>query len=63
MMILCSKKCKPSCDFCIYAIHEKLAISSNDDIVLGGPIDCKIHKNEELVSSSWFCNDFHCFKV
>lgn len=38
-MIKCSVECEPCCDFCIYAIHDRL--DSENEMFDGGPIGCK----------------------
>lgn len=61
-MIKCSANCVPCCDFCIYAIRDRL--DSEDEMFDGGPIGCKLHEDQEhqeIAEQCSYCNDFHCF--
>lgn len=63
-MILCNDCCEPCCDFCLHAIHEEFTIDG--ELVIGGPIACNIHNDEEhndIAESCGYCDDFHCFKA
>ena len=57
----CREDCIPCCDFCIHAEHEKF-----EDNIIGGPIGCNLHKDQEhqdIAEGCGHCNDFHCFNV
>lgn len=41
----CSEECIPCCDYCKYVAHE--VIEFENDKVVGGPIFCKLHLDEE----------------
>ena len=57
----CSEECIPCCDYCKYVIHKNL--NSKNNKVLGAPIFCKLHLDEEhtrLVRGYSYCEDFWC---
>ena len=61
-MILCNNDCEPCCDFCIYAIHDEFELNGHTEI--GGPIECKLHRDkehQEIAEYCGYCDDFHCF--
>ena len=63
-MILCSVKCIPCCDFCVYAEHEM--IEEYNTVIKGGPCGCKKHldkKHQDMAAGCGACQDFHCFNV
>ena len=69
-MILCIKHCIPCCDFCIHVIYEtwkeKPLNSSKTKDIIGGPIGCKLHKDQEhqqIAINCSYCNDFQCFEA
>ena len=57
----CSEECIPCCDYCKYVVHE-VAEFENDKIV-GAPIFCKLHLDEEptyLAKRCGYCDYFCC---
>lgn len=63
-MILCSDNCIPCCDFCVYAIHDE--IEYEGEKVLGGPIGCKFHPEEEYQNEAMmcgYCDDYKCYQA
>ena len=63
-MVLCDKDCIPCCDFCMYAIHEKIPVDG--DMIDGAPIGCSRHpsiKYQRIAENNGDCDDFHCFNV
>ena len=63
-MVKCNKDCVPCCDFCVYAIHDKW--EEDDKEVVGGPVGCKKHPDDEhqkIAESCGSCEDFHCFRA
>ena len=63
-MKTCSEECAkhPCCDFCVEAIQSMIEV--NGKMVTGGPIGCKLHKDEEhqrIARSCGYCDDFECF--
>lgn len=53
----CSESCVPCCDFCRYVVHEMY------DDVIGPPIKCMLHRDEEhrrLAEDCSYCDDFWC---
>ena len=60
-MVKCCKGCVPCCDFCVYAEHEELWIDDTH-IGRGEPTHCTLHP-DGLCESSFYCDDFHCFRV
>lgn len=64
-MILCGNHCVPCCDFCIHAIHQ-LYTDGNNPAIVGEPIGCKLHDDEEhelIAVTCGSCKDFHCFRT
>ena len=60
----CSKECTPCCDYCKYVVHEVIEVG--DKKVVGGPIFCKLHLDEEhrrLAERCKSCEDFWCMNV
>ena len=65
-MIKCSSKCVPCCDFCIHAIHEEIKVPDRIDPIMGGPTECKLHKDDEhkeIAEGCGYCDDFQCFRA
>ena len=63
-MIKCGKNCVPCCDFCIYAKHDAFIYA--DQQIMGGPIGCELHLDEEhqlAAVSCGECEDFHCYRA
>lgn len=57
----CSEDCIPCCDYCKYVVHKE--IKFENDKVVGAPIFCKLHLDEEhmrLVRGCSYCEDFWC---
>ena len=44
-MKLCGEECTPCCDYCKYVARE--TIEFGNDKIVGGPIFCKLHLDEE----------------
>ena len=60
----CSEECSPCCDYCKYVVHE--VIEFENDKVVGGPIFCKLHLDEEhrrLAKRCSHCEDFWCMNA
>ena len=65
-MTLCNHNCQPCCDFCIHAIHDKFIYPDGSDIIIGGPIGCLLHHDDEhqtIAKNCGFCDDFHCINA
>ena len=61
---LCSEECTPCCDYCKYVVHEVIEFENNK--VVGGPIFCKLHLDEEhrqLARRCSYCEDFWCMNA
>ena len=64
-MKTCSEECAkhPCCDFCVESIQSMIEV--NGQMVTGGPIGCKLHKDKEhqdIARSCGYCEDFECFQ-
>ena len=60
----CGEDCIPCCDYCKYVVHNELEFENNK--VLGCPIFCKLHLDEEhrqLARRCSYCEDFWCMNV
>lgn len=60
----CSEECTPCCDYCKYVVHEVIEFENNK--VVGGPIFCKLHLDEEhrqLARRCSYCEDFWCMNA
>lgn len=64
VMRKCSEECIPCCDYCKHVVHE--VIEFENDKVVGGPIFCKLHLDEEhrrLAERCKSCKDFWCMNA
>ena len=63
-MIKCGEGCVPCCDFCVHAIHDVWTKDGRE--IVGGPIGCKLHPDEEhqrIAEHCGECADFNCFRA
>ena len=64
VMKLCSEECTPCCDYCKYVVHEVIEFENNK--VVGGPIFCKLHLDEEhrRIGKRWsYSEDVWCMNA
>ena len=64
VMQKCSEECIPCWDYCKYVAHE--VIEFENDKVVGEPIFCKLHLDEEhrqLARRCSCCEDFWCMNA
>ena len=60
----CSEECIPCCDYCKHVAHEVIEFESGK--VIGSPIFCKLHLDEEhrqLAMRCSCCEDIWCMNA
>ena len=65
-MKLCSKHCKPCCDFCRYVIHAEF--DAKDETgeyhhIISAPIGCTFSDDkfyQSTAQDNWYCEEFFC---
>ena len=65
-MILCNSCCTPCCDFCRHVAHNMYNDNDGNPTIVGEPIGCKLHDDEEhnlTAQRCGYCDDFHCDRI